>query len=172
MSIPIHSIWESPPRALNCHATATSWSLNCFATATPLPLNSCYSTASDLPYYFHSTATELPCYCPSTATDSPDDATAMLLYWLIKIMIDNRFTVAFCDCLIHWFICSLFHVVICLIEKYFPIFSYLQNDFCAYVKKKHNQVFRGQDIGRSPNLSWERQIANTVKELEKAIFSQ
>jgi len=46
------------------------------------------------------------------------------------------------------------------------------DDFCRYVKKQHSLVFYGHKIGRSPNLSLKRRIANAVKVLEKAIFFQ
>jgi len=45
------------------------------------------------------------------------------------------------------------------------------DDFCKYVRERHNLVFRGHDIGSSrPNFSLKRQIADAIKELEKAIF--
>ena len=50
------------------------------------------------------------------------------------------------------------------------MFLNLQDDFCRYVKKQHNLVIHGHNIGHSPNLSLKKQIANAVKELEKAIF--
>ncbi|KAJ7383282.1 hypothetical protein OS493_029247 [Desmophyllum pertusum] len=45
-------------------------------------------------------------------------------------------------------------------------------DFCTYVKKRYNQVYHGHDdIGcSSPSLSFRRQIADVVQELEEAIF--
>ena len=45
-------------------------------------------------------------------------------------------------------------------------------DSSRYMKKQHNLVFHGHNTGPSPNLSLKTQIANAVKELEKAIFFQ
>ena len=59
-----------------------------------------------------------------------------------------------------------------IMKKKNSYISNLQDDFCRYVKKQHSLVFYGHKIGRSPNLSLKRQIANAVKVLEKAIFFQ